>query len=201
MSSFMQNAFLFFPGMKRKDFDSSCCTFILLARSVVTWTSSLSLLLDCFASTRCVWVVRQTAAAPSGAGSCRWSAASADFVFPLQERAPSMKSDAGVQTRGRSGRRSGQSGSSPIGSLSIPQHSFFHRFRSFGSCLGKVCFAQSYGCLLLTGLEHMTVPLSDIIPPVCLWIFFGIVCVQHLVKVLFFFSLFVFKRNIDVFSV
>lgn len=43
----------------------------------------------------------------------------------------------------------------------------------------------------------MTVPLSyDIIPHVCLWIFFGIVTVKNLVK-----STYVFKRNIDVFSV
>lgn len=44
---------------------------------------------------------------------------------------------------------------------------------------------------------YMTVPLSyDIIPQVCLWIYFGIVTVKNLVKVLMF-----LKRNIDVFSV
>lgn len=70
-------------------------------------------------------------------------------------------------------------------------HSF--SFNSFWSCLGNAYFVQSYDCLLLTGLEHMTVPLSYIIPRVCLWIFFfffGIVSVKHLVKVLFFVCLF-----------
>lgn len=79
----------------------------------------------------------------------------------------------------------GQSGSSLISSLFYDTHSL--SFYSFWSCLGKVYFAQSYDCLLLTGLEHMTVPLSYIIPQVCLWIFFGIVSVKHLVKVLFLF--------------
>lgn len=30
MSSFMQDTFLFFPGMKQKDFHSSVCTFSCL---------------------------------------------------------------------------------------------------------------------------------------------------------------------------
>lgn len=81
-------------------------------------------------------------------------------------------------------RRYSQRSSSAISSL-------FHfttliLFICFGPAWEKVYFAQSYDCLLLTGLEHMTVPLSYIIPRVCLWIYFGIVSVKHLVKVLFF---------------
>lgn len=71
----------------------------------------------------------------------------------------------------------------------------------FGHAWEKVYFAQSYNCLLLTGLEHMTVPLSYIIPRVCLWIYFGIVSVKHLVKVLFFcFFCFFLKEYWRVFS-